>query len=153
MQLTTHFQLHEMLRSQTASRLGIDNIPNQEQKQNLIRWCTYIGEPVRAHFGRPVIVSSGYRSRELNLAIGGSSRSQHCHGEAVDFEVSGFDNMTVAKWIRDNLEFDQLILEFFDGVNPHSGWVHCSYKLRANRLSVIRAVRQNGRTQYLKGLS
>ena len=110
-QLTTHFSLREMTRSQTAARKGIDNQPPADVVANLRDLCVQVLEPVRLHYGVPIIPSSGYRSPALNAAIGGAKNSQHCKGRAVDFEVSGVSNYDLAVWIRDNLVFDQLILE------------------------------------------
>ena len=127
MQITKNFSLRELTKSQTALRKGIDNIPDPIHLYNLHELCDNILQPVREHFGRPVTISSGFRSVELCLAIGSSSKSQHAKGQAADFEVLGVDNKTVAEWIRDNLDFDQLILEFYNEDDPQSGWIHCSY--------------------------
>ena len=109
-------------------------------------------QPVRNEFG-PIRINSGYRSPALNKAVGGSKTSQHCSGQAADFESSRISNPELATWIAKNLDFDQLILEFYDGKDPHSGWVHCSYKLDGtNRGSKLTALRVNGKTQYKKGL-
>lgn len=127
MQLTKNFWLSELTRSQTASRYGIPNQPNSAQLKNLKTVAEQILQPVRDHFRHPVVVSSGFRSPLLNARIGGSKASQHCFGQAVDFEIPGLPNKEVAQWIRTNLSYDQLILEFYDGKNPNSGWIHCSY--------------------------
>ena len=127
MQITANFSLDEMTKSQTALRKGINNMPDPIHLHNLHGLCHNILQPVREHFGRPVTVSSGFRSVELCLAIGSSSASQHAKGQAADFEVIGIDNKEVAEWIRDNLDFDQLILEFYNEGEPQSGWIHCSY--------------------------
>ena len=134
-QLSKNFTLGELIKSETATRRGIDNVPkNQTHLDNLRRTAVHILQPVRDHFGKPVIVSSGYRSPELNRAIGGSTTSQHSVGEAADFEIPGVSNLEVAKWIIYNLDFDQIILEYYNGRDPNSGWVHCSYTVRrANR--------------------
>ena len=126
--LTPHFSLTEMTKSQTAIRKGIRNNPSPQAVARLHRLCVQVLEPVRVHFGRPVVVNSGYRSVELNRAVGGSATSQHCKGEAADIEVIGVRNGDVAIWIRDNLKFDQLILEAYDRRNPSSGWVHVSLR-------------------------
>jgi hypothetical protein len=107
--------------------MGIDNNPTPGHLASLKVLCSRILEPIRKKFKSPVFISSGYRSPELCLEIGSRTSSQHCLGEAVDFEVVGFDNLQVATFIRDNLDFDQLILEHYDGVNPNSGWIHVSY--------------------------
>lgn len=128
MHLTRNFTLAEMLKSQAADRKGIDNTPADPAiVEALQAVAVNILQPVRDHFDRAVFVSSGYRCPALNTAIGGSATSQHMRGEAADFEVAGHSNFDVAEWIRDNLEFDQLILEFYTPGDPHSGWVHCSY--------------------------
>ena len=127
--LTEHFSLEELVVSPTAKRLGLPNTPTQEHIANMKYVCEKILEPVRAHFGKPVQINSSYRAPAVNKAVGGSKTSQHSNGEAVDFEVPGISNKTVADWVADNLEFDQVILEFYnakDGAN--SGWVHASIK-------------------------
>ena len=108
-------------------------------------------QPVRDNFGVTVI-NSGYRGPKLNEAVGGSSKSQHCKGEAVDIECPGTSNYQVAKWIEDTLDFDQLILEFYTPGIPDSGWVHVSYKSEGNRKSVLTAMKENGKTVYKPGL-
>lgn len=127
MRVSKNFTLGELTKSQTALRMGIDNNPDPMHLYNLHRLCDNILQPVREHFGRPVTISSGYRSVELCLAIGSTAKSQHAKGQAADFEVLGVDNKQVAEWIRDNLDFDQLILEFYREDDPQSGWIHCSY--------------------------
>ena len=129
MKLSTHFSLSELTKSETAIRKGIENEPNEEALANLIILCRSILEPVREHYGIPFVPNSGFRCLELNRAIGSSDKSQHVKGEAVDFEVPGIDNKDVARWIMDNCQFDQLILEFYKEGEPSSGWVHCSYTL------------------------
>ena len=144
MQITANFSLDEMTKSQTALRNGINNMPDPIHLHNLHGLCHNILQPVREHFGRPVTVSSGFRSVELCLAIGSSSASQHAKGQAADFEVIGIDNKEVAEWIRDNLDFDQLILEFYNEGESQSGWIHCSYAgtdefgIEHNRKAVLR---------------
>jgi zinc D-Ala-D-Ala carboxypeptidase len=144
MQLSKNFYLSELIQSQTASRYGISNQPNSKQIENLKALCTNILQPVREHFDKPVIISSGYKSPLLNARIGGSGLSQHCFGQAADFEIPGLPNKEVAQWIRQNLNYDQLILEFYDGKNPNSGWIHCSYVATPRKQSIV----YNGR-QYL----
>ena len=111
----------------------------------------HVVQPVRDHFGVTVI-NSGYRGPALNEAVGGSSKSQHCKGEAVDIECPGTPNYDVANWIRENVEFDQLILEFYTPGIPDSGWVHVSYKHGENRKHVLTASKENGKTVYKTGL-
>jgi zinc D-Ala-D-Ala carboxypeptidase len=138
MKLSSHFSLAEMTRSQTASRMGIDNTPDDDQLQCLTELCISILEPVREEFGA-LTPSSAFRCAQLSEAIGSSSKSQHCQGRAADFEVMGVDNFELASWIKDNLSFDQLILEFYKDEDPNSGWVHCSYVSEdENRQEVLR---------------
>ncbi len=128
-QLTEHFSLREMTKSQTAMRRGIDNTPTDEHMEALTSLCTNILEPIRKHFGVAVLVSSGYRSPELCREIGSKSTSQHAKGQAADFELGGgVSNYDVAWWCRENLDFDQLILEYYTPDDPKSGWVHISYR-------------------------
>jgi len=128
-QLSLHFSLKEMTKSGTATRLGLDNTPNEEQIENLKALCENILEPLREYYeSRPIMVSSGFRSEKLSEAIGSSSRSQHCKGEAVDFEIPGFDNKQVAAHIKNNFLYDQLISEYYEESVADSGWIHVSYK-------------------------
>jgi len=143
MKLSDHFSLWELTKSQTAIRNGIDNTPDEESIRNLKEVCAKILEPVRVHYGRPFTPSSGYRCLSLNRLLGSSDRSQHIIGQAVDFEVPGISNMDVARWMINELAYDQLILEFYKEHDPHSGWVHCSYDETKNR---NRARRYDGRT-------
>jgi putative chitinase len=126
-QLTEHFTLAEMIVSPTAKRLGIPNTPTAEHIENMRYCCEKILEPVRAKFG-PVTINSSYRAPLVNKAVGGSATSQHVNGQAIDFEVKGVDNKKVADWVADNLEFDQVILEFYAAGDKNSGWVHASIK-------------------------
>tara|TARA_R100001163_G_scaffold15151_3_gene13761 strand:- start:6159 stop:6608 length:450 start_codon:yes stop_codon:yes gene_type:complete len=146
MKLSANFSLAEMTKSQTAMRKGIDNIPDQTSIDNMIKLCERILQPIRDAYNIPFTVSSGYRCGELCLAVGSSLKSQHAKGQAADFEVPGISNMQLAKWIRDHLEFDQLILECYTGGN--SGWVHCSY-VHEPRKEVLTYDRANG---YRHGL-
>jgi zinc D-Ala-D-Ala carboxypeptidase len=133
MKLSGHFSLAELTKSQTATRKGIDNKPTLEHIENLTELCVQILEPTRRNFGKPMVITSGYRSEELCEAIGSKSTSQHAKGEAADFEMFGIDNKELAKYIKNNLVFDQLILEFYNPDDPSSGWVHCSYSKEENR--------------------
>ena len=133
MKLSGHFSLAELTKSQTATRKGIDNQPTLDHIENLTELCTHVLEPTRRNFGKPMVISSGYRSEELCEAIGSSKNSQHAKGEAADFEMFGVDNKELAKYIKNNLVFDQLILEFYNPDDPSSGWVHCSYSKGENR--------------------
>lgn len=128
-QLSKHFSLKEMTKSGTAARLGLDNTPNEEQIENLKALCENILEPLREYYeSRPIMVSSGFRSEKLSEAIGSSSRSAHCQGMAVDFEIPGFDNREVAAHIKNNFSFDQLISEYYEEGVADSGWIHVAYK-------------------------
>ena len=134
MKLTSNFSLSELTKSQTAERHGISNQPTEEHTENLRLLCENVLQPVRDQFG-PVMISSGYRSEILSEKIGSSRKSQHCRGEAADFEIFGTANNEVADWIKQNLMFDQLILEYFEPGQPNSGWIHVSYtkEINANR--------------------
>jgi uncharacterized protein YcbK (DUF882 family) len=151
--LSEHFKLKEFITSETAVRKRIDNTPTPEHAQNLKNVCEKILEPVRNHFGKPVRINSGYRGAALNAAVGGSSKSQHCNGEAVDFEIDGLPNPDLAKWVTENCDFDQCILEFYDPKEgPNSGWVHASYTTKGpNRKQKLTAVTEGGKTVYKPG--
>ena len=149
MSLTKNFSLLELTKSQTAERKGIDNIPSAEHQDNLKSLCEMILQPIRDHFGQVVSVSSGYRSPELCVAIGSSTKSQHAKGQASDFEIFGVSNKELADWIDENLDYDQLILEYWKGEDePNSGWVHCSFNTQGNRKQYLRAYKENGSTKY-----
>ena len=149
--LSKNFTLQEYTKSQTAVRLGIDNTPSEEHLIKTKTLFDKVVQPVRDNFGVTVI-NSGYRGPELNKAIGGSTNSQHCKGEAVDIECPGTSNYDVANWIRENLDFDQLILEFYTPGILDSGWVHVSFNEDGNRKSVLTAIKENGKTVYKTGL-
>jgi hypothetical protein len=136
MNLSPHFTLAELTRSQLAVRRGIDNTPPAPAIERLRLLCLHVLEPVRDRFG-PFSPSSGYRSPALNRLLGSKDNSQHCKGEAADFEIHGIANIEVARWIAGALEFDQLILEFYSETDPAAGWVHCSYKSAGNRREVL----------------
>jgi hypothetical protein len=148
MKLSDNFSLNELTKSQTAERKGIDNTPGPNHQENLKSLCEMILQPVRDHFGQVVSVSSGYRSPELCVAIGSSTQSQHAKGEAADFEIFGVSNKELADWINENLDYDQLILEYWKESDPNSGWVHCSYTDGSNRKQYLRAYKENGSTKY-----
>lgn len=128
MNISEHFTLTEATKSPTAERLGIDNAPDEQTIEKMKRVCTAILEPIRAHYGKAVTINSFYRSPRLNAEVGSKPGSQHVSGEAVDFEIPGIPNDDVARWVRDNLTFDQCIREFAKPGVPDSGWVHVSYK-------------------------
>jgi len=149
--LSKNFTLQEFTKSQIAERKGIDNIPGEIHLERAKELFENIVQKVRDNFG-VTIINSGYRSGDLNYAIGGSNTSQHCRGQAVDIECPGTPNYDVAKWIEDNLDFDQLILEFYTPGIPDSGWVHVSYDTEDNRKQSLTATKENGKTIYKPGL-
>jgi hypothetical protein len=152
MNLSKNFTLNELTKSETAIRLDIDNTPNDEQIESLRLLCENILQPVRDHFGKPVKITSGFRCPAVNQATGGSATSDHCKGQAVDFEIDGLPNPDVAQWIMDNLDYTQLILEFYTQGQPNSGWIHCSFDPSNLKKQELTAVKVAGKTQYLQGL-
>ena len=148
--VSKNFALSEMVKSATAERLNVDNSPSDIHLVNLTHLAIHILQPVRDQFG-VITINSGYRSPTLNAKVGGSKTSQHCNGQAADFESFSTPNPDLAKWIANNLVFDQLILEFYDGVNPNSGWVHCSYNLMGNRKKIMTALKTGGKVVYKNG--
>ncbi len=152
MQLSKNFYLSELTASPTAKALKISNIPDQYAIANLKLVTQKILQPVRDRYGVSFSPNSGYRCQELNRRVGGSRNSQHTEGKAVDFEVPGVSNYDLALWCSRNLEFDQLILEFYTLGDPHSGWVHCSFNQGKNRKQVMTACKANGKTIYRAGL-
>lgn len=152
MNLSKNFTLNELIKSETATRLDIDNTPNEEQIESLRLLCENILQPVRDHFGKPVKISSGFRCSALNQAAGGSATSDHCKGQACDFEIDGISNPELAQWIADNLKYTQLILEFYTQGQPNSGWVHCSYSPENLKCQELTATKVAGKTTYLPGL-
>jgi len=151
MQLSKNFTLAEFTKSQTAIRLGIDNTPNDELIKSAKLLAENVLQPVRDALG-PTSVNSGYRGPELNKAIGGAKASQHMTCQAADIEVPGVPNYELAKWIEDNLDFDQVILEFYTPGVPDSGWVHVSYTGKDHRKQSLTAAKVNGKTAYSVGL-
>jgi len=147
MNLSAHFTLAEMSRSAGAIRRGLDNTPPPQAIASMRLLCLNVLEPIRAHFARPVAITSGYRSPAVNKAVGGSSTSQHCKGEAADFTVPGVSNIDLAQWIMRNLQYDQLIYEFGE-----AGWIHCSWRDGPLRSQELSAVKRGGKTVYLPGL-
>jgi hypothetical protein len=153
MRLSANFTLGEMLKSQTAARHGIDNTPYEDEVDNMIALAENVLQPVRDHFGRSVNVNSGFRCLELNRKLGSSDRSQHTKGEAADIEIYGVSNYELAEWIKDNLVFDQLILEFWydpddeeknpDG-DPNMGWVHVSYTQHDENRQQVLTINKHG---------
>jgi hypothetical protein len=150
MQLSTNLSLAEVTRSETAKRRGISNMPTPEHIENFKKLAINIFQPIREHFGKPILISSGYRSAELNKAIGGSLSSQHCSGEAIDIDMDGTDitNAQIFNYIKDNLNFDQMIWEFGTDANPD--WVHVSFAAnRSQRKQILVAKKVNGKTTYI----
>jgi len=151
LKLSKNLSLSEVTKSLTANRLGISNEPDDWAKENLRQVAINVFQPLRSAFGCPIYVSSGYRSPDLNSAIGGSSRSQHMEGRALDLDADVFGNCTnsqIFNWIKENVEFDQLIWEFGDEDNPD--WVHVSYVYGGdNRCRCLKAFRNDkGKTEY-----
>lgn len=139
----------EMIRSETAKRKGISNTPKPEHLDNMILLAKRIFEPIRNYFKTAIFISSGYRSEALNRAIKGSRSSQHSKGQAIDIDMDGsgtISNREVFYYIKENLEFDQLIWEFGDNYNPD--WVHVSYAEGKNRKEVLVAYKMLGMTRY-----
>jgi D-alanyl-D-alanine dipeptidase len=152
MQLSEHLSLAEVTRSDSAKRRGISNMPTPSHIENFKLLAENVFEPIRKHFGKPIHISSGYRSDALNKAIGGSKTSQHCTGEAIDIDMDGsshgITNKMVFDYIKDNLNFDQLIWEFGTASNPD--WVHVSYESTGKqRKQILRAVKSGGATSYV----
>ena len=149
MQLSENLSLAEVIRSETAKRKGVSNMPTPEHIENFKKLAENIFQPIRKHFGKPIPISSGYRSVALNKAIGGAASSQHCTGEAIDIDMDGtaITNAQVFNYIKDNLNFDQLIWEFGTTSNPD--WVHVSYESTGKqRKQVLKAVKSGGKTSY-----
>jgi zinc D-Ala-D-Ala carboxypeptidase len=150
MKITEHISYKEATKSNTAIRRGIENIPSGEQMENIKLLCEKVFEPLREHVGGPIAINSLFRSPELNIAIGGAASSQHCanNGAAMDIDdtYGSMSNANMFKFIKDNLDFDQLIWEFGTDENPD--WVHVSYKERGNRKQILKCKRVNGKTVY-----
>jgi hypothetical protein len=151
MNLSANFTDKELTRSDTALRLGIDNTPDAETLKNLKLLCEKVLQPVRDHFGS-VTVNSGFRSLATNIATGGSKTSDHCLGRAADIEIPGIPNAELAQWIMDNLEYTQLILEFYTPGISDSGWVHVSYDPNNLKKQELTAMKVAGKTEYVSGL-
>jgi hypothetical protein len=152
MNLTKNFTLAEMTKSETALRHGLENNPGEQELAALQLLAEKVLQPVRDHYGKGVKVNSGFRHPDVNQKVGGSRNSDHTRGQAADIEIPGVANAELAEWIRDNLEFRQLILEFYTPGIPDSGWVHVSYVAEDNKKEVLTATRKDGKTVYLQGL-
>ena len=149
MSISKHISYKEGVYSRTATRLGIKNNPNAEQMKNMIAIAEEVFEPLRAYVGGPIKINSFFRSPELNKAIGGSTKSQHCHGQAIDLDdtFGRCTNAEMFEFIKKHLDFDQIIWEFGDEDNPD--WVHVSYvSLDQNRNRCLQAYKENGKTNY-----
>jgi hypothetical protein len=151
-QLTKNFSLHELTKSEAALRLGLENEPDEQQLAALKLLAEKVLQPVRDHYNKGVKVNSGLRVLLVNRAIGSKDTSDHVKGQAGDIEIPGVPNAELAQWIKDNLEFRQLILEFYTPGIPDSGWVHVSFVSGDNKKQVMTATKQNGKTIYLPGL-
>ena len=147
--ISKHISNKEGVYSRTALRRGIDNTPTEDHKINMVELAENIFEPLRMYVGGPIKINSFYRSPELNKAIGGSSKSQHCNGQAIDIDDT-FGRMTNAemyRFIKDHLDFDQMIWEFGNDKNPN--WVHVSYVGKENRNRCLKAYKEKGKTKYM----
>jgi hypothetical protein len=161
MKLSENLSLSEIIRSESAKRKGVSNMPTEEHIANLKVLAEKVFQPIRENFRVPILISSGYRSAELNKVIGGAGKvvngiyipsSQHCTGEAIDIDMDGtphgVTNADVFNFIKDKLEFSQLIWEFGSATNPD--WVHVSYKVKGgNRKQILKAVKSGGKTTYI----
>jgi len=152
MKISEHLDLSEVTRSETAKRKGVSNEPTPEHLENFKKLAEHVFEPIRKHFGVPIHISSGYRSKALNAAIGGSATSQHCKGEAIDIDMDGSSNGVTNKmvfdYIKANIKFDQMIWEF--GTDTAPDWVHVSYDSDGKqRGQILKAIKSNGATKYL----
>ena len=150
MQLSKNLALAEVIRSETAKRKGISNMPTPQHIENFKKLAENVFQPIREHFGVPIHISSGYRSKALNTVVGGSLSSQHCSGEAIDIDMDGtsITNKQIFDFIKENLNFDQMIWEFGTDTNPD--WVHVSYESTGKqRKQILKAVKAGGATKYL----
>lgn len=152
MTLSNHVSLAEFCHSDTAKRRGIDNtIKDPAHLASAKLLCEKVFEPIREHFGVPIHISSGYRSAALNRAVKGSSSSQHCRGEAMDIDADRYGKVTnkeIFDYIREHLEWDQMIWEFGNDLQPD--WVHVSFKATGNRRQILKAIKEGASTEYVK---
>jgi zinc D-Ala-D-Ala carboxypeptidase len=151
-QLSKNFSLHELTKSETALRKDLDNTPPQSAVTNLQLLVDRVLQPVRDRYNKGVKINSGYRSPEVNASVGGSRTSDHCQGMAADIEIPGVANAELAAWIVANLDFTQVILEFYTPGVPDSGWVHVSYDPKNLKKQVLTAYKKAGKTVYEAGL-
>ena len=152
MKLSPNFSLAEMIKSDTALRLDMENEPDDDHIDNMIALCENVLQKVRDHYGKGVKVNSGFRHPDVNAKVGGSKTSDHCKGMAADIEIPGVANADLAEWIVENCEFRLVILEFYTPGVPDSGWVHVSYNPDDNKKQVLTAMKENGKTVYKTGL-
>ena len=155
MNLTANFSLHELTKSDIALRHDLDNSPGAAETEALRLLCEKVLQPVRDHFGKGVKVNSGFRSLAVNAAAGGvqgAKPSDHTRGMAADIEIPGVANAELAQWIMDNLDYTQLILEFYTPGIPDSGWCHISYDPANLKNQELTATKVAGKTTYLPGL-
>ena len=153
MKLTANITLDDLCKSQVSERKGINNNPNPQQIENIKALEVNVLQPIRSHFDKPLIISSGFRCAQLCVEIGSSINSQHVADEgaaAADFEIPGVDNLDLAIWIKNNVDIDQGILEFYKEGEPTSGWIHCSYAKEGNRNQWLKARREEGKVIYLR---
>ena len=148
--ISKNISYKEGVYSNTAIRRGIENVPNEDQLSNMKLLAEKVFQPLREWVGKPIKINSFFRSPELNTAIGGSSKSQHCKGQAIDIDdtFGHISNAEMYHWIKDNLDFDQMIWEFGDDDNPN--WVHVSYvSPEKNRNRCLKAYKEKGKTKYI----
>ena len=152
MTLSNHVSLAEFCHSDTAKRRGIDNtIKDPAHLASAKLLCEKVFEPIREHFGVPIHISSGYRSAALNRAVKGSASSQHCRAEAMDIDADRYGKVTnkeIFDYIREHLEWDQMIWEFGNDSQPD--WVHVSFKATGNRKQILKAIKEGASTEYVK---
>jgi hypothetical protein len=151
-QLTKNFSLAEMTKSETALRNDMDNTPGEAEIAALKLLAEKVLQPIRDHYAKGVKVNSGFRHPDVNAKVGGSRTSDHCKGQAADIEIPGVPNHELAEWIKANLDYTQLILEFYTRGVPDSGWVHVSYNPQNLKKQDLTATKENGKTVYLPGL-
>jgi zinc D-Ala-D-Ala carboxypeptidase len=149
MKLSPNFSLEEMTRTSQP----YPNVPGPVEVARMKAVCEYVLEPIRAHYGRPVRVNSAFRAVRVNRAVGSSDKSQHPKGEATDIEIDGVPNAELACWIKDNLEFDQLILEAYRPGVPGSGWVHVSFRIGNNRKQCLTMTMGTHGPVYSRGIN
>lgn len=150
--ITANFTLEELIASSTAKKNGLDNTPSTEEIVNLKILANKVLQPIRNYYNKPVKINSAFRSLEVNRLVGGSSNSHHCKGQAADITIAGITNPELATWIKDNLKFTQVILEFYTKGVPNSGWVHVSYDSADLKCQALTAQKENGKTIYKNGL-